>query len=130
MTFRKKLSILAFLFFVLINTPRYIQNNTYYSGEEYLRTTSIPTLLDEKGEGLYTISFKGKTKSLGSVLIYLNHGYNGKYMFADNPIIEMTSEYKKYSVEVEIKLNDNSTIRPYLSFYGFEEEGGPHYKKY
>ena len=103
---------------IIISYNQYKDKHSYYSGEELLSTQYVSSLFDEEGEGKYRISFRGKSDVSGTVLMFLNYGINGKYVFDHDPIVEMTPEWKNYNIEVNLSFNKEDGNQPTLTFRG------------
>ena len=87
---------------------------------EYLHYANTTSCFDKNGPGLYTISFDLKVTKEGDVNAYSNPGTPDtfKYLFSPSLTIKATTEYKRYSMTVNVRLSNPDVTWSSLSFYG------------
>ncbi|MBR0575677.1 phage tail protein [Proteiniclasticum sp. BAD-10] len=86
---------------------------------EYLQYANIASVFDEHGVGQFTISFDMKSPVAGNIQVYCadRAASEIKYNFPQK-IFSATTEYARYSMTVEVTLNNASASITSLAFYG------------
>ena len=87
---------------------------------EFMKYADIAPIFDKHGLKEYTISFDLKSENISkcnTMRIYCQNGNGARYQIGQNDI-EITTEFKRYSVVVSPYLDDANEKYSYLAFYG------------
>lgn len=93
-------------------------------GNEFNRVVDIAPYIDKYGLGAYVLSFDLRSEDVSNrstVNVYLQNGSNTRYNFSVP--ITATTEYKRYTIEVNPSGPNESVEKAYLAFYGTYSTG-------
>lgn len=83
---------------------------------EFLRTIDCAELFDAYPGHAFEVKFEICAEKSGEILVYQQNGSDYRYTFAQR--IDVTEEYKEFSLIVEPVLVDETIESSYLAFYG------------
>ncbi|KKF47130.1 tail fibers protein [Streptococcus phage Javan629] len=99
-------------------------SETYiYQGlSEFLRTADLAPVIDKYGLVQYTLSFDAKVAVAGNVQVYMQNGAGSRYsgLMAK---IDMTTDWKRYSVTFTPTNSNLSLTQSFLAFFGTYDTG-------
>lgn len=94
-------------------------SETYiYQGlNEFLRTVDLAPVIDRYGLVQYTLSFDAKVAVAGNVQVYMQNGAGSRYsgLMAK---IDMTTDWKRYSITFTPTNSISSLTQSFLAFFG------------
>ena len=110
---------LAFEDEILIGGRNLLANSRVekYNAREYITYANIASIFDEHGIGQYTFSFDLKSDVAGSISVYCQDGDDLKYTYQPK-IFFATAEYQRFSMTVNVTVEDILDTKTNLSFYG------------
>lgn len=101
---------------MLINMKRLKRPIEYCSGNEFVRTIDLATIIDSNYGKKLLISFDAKAEKPGTIKVYQQNGVSSKYYFSED--IDVGVEYSHYEMIVSPILSNESDYESYLAFYG------------
>lgn len=87
------------------------------STKEFVRTINCAEEIDRHGvDKVYLAEFELKTEVPGIVYVHFQNGSDTRYGFLH--MVEATTEFEKFSIEVKPEVVDLKVEDAYLAFYG------------
>lgn len=87
----------------------------HISNSEFMNYADITRAIDKYGTGKYTLSFDIYTPLNGNVNVYISG--TGKYTFLQETI-KTSPDYTRYTLHLDMKVNDANATKTALSFFG------------